>query len=96
MSKLFKILPVILLLVLQTVANAQRVPNEVENVDFLVTFSKDSPLSWGDDDYTQTFFFVVPYSFKEPVYIRVLDPDVGGQYDEPKSKFDSYTKFSIY
>ena len=75
---------------------AQRVPNEVEKVDFLVTFSKESPLSWGDDDYTQTFFFVVPYTFTEPVYLRVFDPDVGGKFDEPKGAFNSITKFSIY
>ena len=75
---------------------AQRVPNEVENIDFLVTFSKDSPMSWGDDDYTQTFFFVVPLSFTEPVYLRVFDPDIGGKHDEGKGEYNSMTKYSIY
>ncbi len=75
---------------------AQQVPNEIENIEFLVTFGKQTPISWGDDDYTQTFFFIVPYAFKEPVYIRVFDPDVGGKHDEKKDNFNSLSKFSIY
>ncbi|MEP4533764.1 MAG: hypothetical protein ABJ004_11820 [Cyclobacteriaceae bacterium] len=96
MKLIFKVSIYILTMLVSTGLAAQRVPNEVENVDFLVTFSKESPLSWGDDDYTQTFFFIVPYSFTEPVYIRVFDPDIGGEHDEPKNAFNSITKYSIY
>ena len=91
-----KMIGIIGWLIIYTAAQAQRVPNEIENIDFLVTFSKETPVSWGDDDYTQTFFFVVPYSFTEPVFIRIFDPNVGGLHDEPKGPFDSFTKFSIY
>ena len=97
MNRIYKILIWgVFTCVVSTTLKAQRVPNEVENVEFLVTFSKESSLSWGDDDFTQTFFFVVPITFTEPVYVRVFDPDIGGQHDEPKGAFNSITKFSIY
>ena len=42
----------------------QRVPNESENIDYLVTFGKDAPPNTGDDDHVQIIFFVVPYTHK--------------------------------
>lgn len=75
---------------------AQAVPSEFENIEFLVTFGKEGSSAWGDDDYVQTFFFVIPKTFTEPVYIRVYDPETGGKHDEANGSFDSKTKFSIY
>ncbi len=79
-----------------SVGYGQMVPGEFEQINFLVTFSPESTTSWGDDDFTQTFFFVIPESFTKPVYLRVFDPGVGGKYDEKSGSFDSQTKFSIY
>jgi len=75
---------------------AQEVPSRDENVPFLVTFSAQADKSWGDDDYTQVFFFVVPLTHKTPVYFRVFDADVGGVHDELKGTYNSTTKFSVY
>ncbi|WMJ74028.1 hypothetical protein RCC89_12765 [Cytophagaceae bacterium ABcell3] len=75
---------------------AQPVPSSEENIPFLVTFGKDADPSWGDDDFSQTFFFVIPPDQKKPVFIRVYDPDTGGSYDEVKGVADTKTKFSIY
>lgn len=75
---------------------AQPVPAEEENIPFLVTFGKQAETSWGDDDFTQVFFFAVPSDFKKAFYIRVFDPDCGGQHDESNEGFDTYTKFSVY
>lgn len=36
---------------------SQPVPNVDENIPFLVVFGKKAPTSWGDDDFSQTFFF---------------------------------------
>lgn len=88
-----------LLVILSCLTNnllAQEVPSREENIPFLVTFSAQADKSWGDDDYTQVFFFVVPPTHKTPVYFRVFDPDVGGEHDEMKGNFNSSTKFSVY
>jgi hypothetical protein len=77
-------------------AYSQAVPSLDEKFPFLMTFSKSAEKKWGDDDFVQTIFFVVPESTKNPVYIRVFDPDLGGQNDENRSGFDSKTKFSVY
>ncbi len=75
---------------------AQAVPSADEKIPFVCTFSKNSDISWGDDDFVQTFFFVIPESYKKPVYIRVFDPDVCGKHDENHADFNSKTKFSVY
>ncbi|MEO8761296.1 MAG: hypothetical protein ABI448_10415 [Bacteroidia bacterium] len=77
-------------------ANAQQAPSPEEKIPFLCTFSKGADKDWGDDDFVQIFFFVIPKTEKNPVYIRVFDPDIGGKYDEAHDAFDSKTKFSVY
>lgn len=75
---------------------AQQFPGIDENIPFLITFGKEGVTSWGDNDFSQTFFLSVPPSQKKPIYIRVFDPDVGGKHDEIKGEFNSYTKFQVY
>lgn len=75
---------------------AQPVPSSEEMIPFICTFSRDSDKEWGDDDFVQTFFFVVPDSWRKPVYIRVFDPDVGGKHDENHLSFNSRTRFTVY
>lgn len=77
-------------------AQAQSFPGEDENIPFLITFGKAGLTSWGDDDFSQTFFLSIPKDQKEPIYIRVFDPDCGGLHDESKGGFNSETKFSVY
>lgn len=75
---------------------AQQFPGIDENIPFLITFGKDGSTSWGDDDFSQTFFLSIPASQKDPIYIRIFDPDVGGMHDELKGEFDTKCKFSVY
>ncbi len=77
-------------------AQSQQIPNEIENIDYLVTFGNEAPSSWGDDDFTQVFFFFIPSTYTEPFYLRVFDPDVGGEVDEIKGVFNSAMRISIY
>ena len=84
----------ILLILSFFVALAQPMPSVEEKFSFLVTFSKKADKTWGDDDFVQTIFFVIPETNKNPVYIRVFDPDVGGLHDEDREGFNSKTKFS--
>lgn len=75
---------------------AQITPNEVENVDFLVTFGGDSETSWGDNDFVQVYFFVIPETQSQPFYIRIFDPDTGGQWDELKGHANTRVKYSFF
>jgi len=75
---------------------SQSAPAEDENIPYLVTFGSNSETSWGDDDFCQIFFFMVPKSHTDPFYIRVFDPDTGGELDEMKGDFNTTVKFSVY
>jgi hypothetical protein len=75
---------------------AQPVPGQDENIPFLVTFGKNGETSWGDDDFSQTWFFSVPKEYKGSFYIRVFDPDTGGENDEQKGEWDTRMQYSIY
>jgi len=74
----------------------QPVPGKDENIPFLVTFGKDGLTSWGDADFYQIFFFSIPKDYGKPFYIRVFDPDCGGENDEIQGEFNTKTKFSVY
>ena len=74
----------------------QPVPGKDENIPFLCTFGKDGDTSWGDDDFSQTFFFAIPKDFKGRFYIRVFDPDTGGENDEQKGVWDTKMQYSVY
>jgi hypothetical protein len=77
-------------------AFSQPAPAADENILYLVTFGKDASTAWGDDDFFQVFYCLIPTSQTEPFYIRVYDPDVGGDLDEVKGEFNSVVDFSIY
>jgi hypothetical protein len=77
-------------------AFTQAVPAVEENIPYLVTFGKQANPSWGDDDFAQTFFFTVPTDYKQPIYLRVFDPNCGGTIDEDRGGFNTITKFSVY
>jgi hypothetical protein len=85
-----------LLLLYSVQALSQAVPAEEENIPHLVTFGGMADQSWGDDDFCQIFFFKIPSTQTEPVYIRVFDPDTGGELDEGKGEFNTKVRFSVY
>lgn len=74
----------------------QAVPGKDENIPFLVTFGKNGETSWGDDDFSAIFFFTIPKDFNRQFYIKVFDPDAGGENDEIQGFWDSRTMFSVY
>jgi len=75
---------------------SQPVPATDENIPYLMTFGGNASTAWGDDDFCQIFFCVIPSSNTGPVYLRVYDPDTGGDLDEPKGEFNSVVSFSCY
>jgi hypothetical protein len=75
---------------------SQSAPAIDGNIPYLMTFGGKASTSWGDDDFCQIFFCVIPSSQTDPVYIRVYDPDTGGDLDEVKGEFNTVVNFSIY
>jgi len=90
------LLLIMLLALFGTSANAQRVPNESENIDYIMTFGKAAPTATGDDDHVQVIFFMVPLAHNQSFFIRVFDGDTGGDHDELKTAANTKTRFSIY
>jgi hypothetical protein len=90
------LLVVFLLLSFEFLVMAQPVPAEDENIPHLVTFGNKAATSWGDDDFCQIFFFLIPEDFDDPVYIRIFDPDCGGKVDEININYNTRTEFSIF
>jgi hypothetical protein len=86
----------LLLLISVKPVSSQSVPASDENIPYLMTFGGDALTSWGDDDFIQIFFCSLPSSQTAPVYIRVYDPDTGGELDEIKGEFNSVVSFSVY
>jgi len=75
----------------------QAVPGVDENIPYLMTFGKGGHVtSWGDDDFSQTFFFTIPKEFKEPFFIRIYDPDVSGNTDEMNGYWDTRMLYSVF
>ena len=86
---------IISILMLPEIA-AQPVPGRDENLPFLVTFGKEGETSWGDDKFYQIFFFTIPRDFKEQFYIKVFDPDTGGENDELQGVWNTRCLYSVY
>jgi hypothetical protein len=91
-----KLLLIVTVIITCFTASAQPVPAADENIPYLVTFGKSGSTSWGDSNFSQVFFFVIPQSQVDPVYIRVYDPDTGGELDEQKGDFNTTTTYTVY
>lgn len=89
---------IFILLTISTLAYTQPVPNVDENIPFLMTFGKEGETSWGDDDFSQTFFFLIPEDYNQPFFIRVFDPDTGGEHDEVSGDrvFDTRSVYEVF
>ena len=79
-----------------SVSYGQAVPGKDENIPFLVTFGKQGKPSWGDDHFYQVFFFSIPRDYTQQLYIRVFDPDCGGENDEIQGDFNTKSMFTVY
>ncbi|MCK5694359.1 MAG: hypothetical protein KAI08_15955 [Bacteroidales bacterium] len=85
-----------ILLTICALGYSQPVPNVEENIPYLMTFGMDADTDWGDDDFSQAFFFQVPDDYNQPFFIRVFDPDTGGEIDEDRGLFDTRCVFEVF
>jgi hypothetical protein len=85
-----------ILLAISTLGFAQPVPNVEENIPYLMTFGKGAETSWGDDDFSQAFFFLIPEDYDQPFFIRVFDPDTGGEIDEIAGEWDTRCVYEVF
>lgn len=56
MRGLYILWVIVLAITFQTSIYAQPVPASDENIPYLMTFGSKAETSWGDDDFSQTFF----------------------------------------
>lgn len=90
---MLRILCILLLLTHYLTLNAQE--SALKNC-CLVTFGNMSKGDCIDDDFSQTIFFAIPDSSTGEFYIRVLDPDCGGEMDKACGLWETNTIFEIY
>lgn len=62
----------------------------------LATFGNMSEPGTGDDDFSQTIFFAVPGNDTGSFYIRVFDPDCGGEYDLSNGLWETNTVMEVF
>ena len=93
---MIKQLYIIILLIISTLAYSQPVPNVEENIPYLMTFGNRAETSWGDDDFSQAFFFLIPEEYDQPFFIRVFDPDTGGEVDEIAGEWDTRSVYEVF
>ena len=96
MKTMIRYLYIAILLLISVLGSSQPVPNVEENIPYLMTFGPKAETSWGDDDFSQAFFFLVPEEYTQPFFIRVFDPDTGGEIDEIAGVFNTRQVYEVY
>jgi hypothetical protein len=91
-----KLLYIFIILLISTLGYSQPVPSVEENIPHLMTFGKDATTDWGDDDFSQAFFFLIPEDYNQPFFIRVFDPDTGGEIDELRGEFNTRSVYEVF
>jgi PKD repeat protein len=67
------------------------------DIPLLVTYGSQASTAEGDHDYREVIFLRVPDAIEEPLYLRIFDPEVGGEHDLIYgSKPDTRSRFSLY
>lgn len=73
----------------------QQLPAPEENIPSLVTFGKDAPPNTGDNDHLQEAYLMIPIDYEGPVYLRIFDPETGGDDDEIFGQPETCTKYTL-
>jgi PKD repeat protein len=66
------------------------------DLPLLVTYGLEAPSREGDPTHRQVIYIELPDSLTERVYLRVFDPDVGGDHDLMYGAPNSQTRFALF
>ncbi len=86
MKTLFRLL-IILILVSAPLLGQNRIK--------MVLYGSGAQIAEGDDDFRQVIFFKVPSDFKDSLYLRLYDPDCGGDNDLKYGEWNTTTLFTL-
>ncbi|ADZ71986.1 PKD domain-containing protein [Polymorphum gilvum] len=76
--------------------SAQAQDNRPIDVPLLVTYGKDAPSREGDPTNRQVIYLSLPAETNERVYVRLFDPETGGDHDLVYGKADTVTRFALF
>ncbi len=72
-------------------------PAFADEIANFVTYGPQAGTQEGDDDFTQVFYFYVPADVTDSLWLRIYDPDCGGNDDSRYYKlYDTQTRFAFY
>lgn len=66
------------------------------DVPLLITYGPEAGTREGDPTYSQVIYLELPEDLKERVYVRVFDPDSGGEHDLVYGQENTSTRFALY
>ena len=66
------------------------------DVPLLVTYGADAPTREGDPTHRQIIYIEIPDTLKERVYLRLFDPESGGDHDLLYGPANSETRFALF
>ena len=65
-------------------------------VDLLSTYGNMTVMENTSDASTRTLFFALPMQSSGSFYVRVFDPDCGGEYDRSNGLWETNTEFEVF
>ncbi|MEJ8473672.1 PKD domain-containing protein [Roseibium algae] len=66
------------------------------DVPLLVTYGAEAPTREGDPTHRQIIYIEVPKTLKQRIYIRLFDPDTGGDHDLLYGPANTQTRFILF
>ncbi len=86
----------VILLLSGLIIQAQPYPGETMGVSSLATYGNMTRVPCGDNDFVQIIFIRIPDKLNQPFYVRIYDPDCGGEHDIQNDLWETNTQFELY
>jgi PKD repeat protein len=72
-------------------------PLQAQEIPLSVTYGPAASTAEGDDDYRELIFFSVPADLQDRLYLRIFDPDTGGDHDLIYGEAeDTETRYALF
>lgn len=86
----------VILLLSGLIIQAQPYPGEKMGISSLATYGNMTRVPCGDNDFVQIIFIRIPDKLNQPFYVRIYDPDCGGEHDIQNDLWETNTQFELY